>query len=69
MQDKRRFAFAGIMLLLVLSGGCAYAGVAASGDAAIITRNDHLLFGLLRKTYVCKITPAGLTQCASAESP
>ena len=50
-------------------GGCSYAGVATAGDAAIITRNDYFLFGALRKVYVCKITPTGLTQCSTAETP
>lgn len=65
-----------LVLALVLSfaaltaaSGCGYAGVAAAGDAVVVTRNDWFLFGLLRKTYVCKITPVGLTQCANAESP
>ncbi|MCG8556685.1 MAG: hypothetical protein MJD61_15570 [Proteobacteria bacterium] len=49
--------------------GCFYAGIAASGDAAIVARNDAFLFGALRKVYVCKITSGGLTQCSEAESP
>ena len=49
--------------------GCFYAGVATSGDAAIIARNDAFLFGALRRVYVCRITPAGLTQCSTAETP
>ncbi|MFI5307342.1 MAG: hypothetical protein ACHQ53_08320 [Polyangiales bacterium] len=48
---------------------CSYGGVATAGDAAIIARNDNILFGLLRKVYVCKVTPAGLSQCGSAEAP
>ena len=63
---KRLFAIA---LLTATLGGCGYAGVAAAGDAAIIARNDWILFGLIRNVYVCRITPQGLTQCASAEDP
>jgi hypothetical protein len=48
---------------------CSYGGVATAGDAAIIARNDIILFGLLRKVYVCKITPQGLTQCSNSEAP
>jgi hypothetical protein len=48
---------------------CSYGGVATAGDAAIIARNDNILFGLLRKVYVCKVTPAGLAQCGSGETP
>jgi hypothetical protein len=51
------------------ASGCGYAGVATAGDAAIVLRNDWILFGLLRKVYVCKITPGGLTQCSNAETP
>jgi hypothetical protein len=57
------------VLLACAASGCGYAGVATAGDAAIVTRNDYLLFGALRKVYVCKITPAGLTQCSNAETP
>ena len=39
-----------------LVGGCAYGGVASTPDGTVvITRNDMLLFGLLRKVYVCKV--------------
>ena len=61
-----------LLLATVLAFGasaCGYAGVATAGDAAVIARNDWLLFGALRKVYVCKITPAGLTQCSNAETP
>lgn len=50
-------------------GGCAYGGVAASGDKAVIARNDGFLFGILRKVFVCKISDAGVTACQSSESP
>lgn len=57
------------ILLGVGASGCGYAGVATAGDAAIIARNDWFLFGALRKVYVCKITPTGLTQCSNADTP
>jgi len=50
-------------------GGCAYGGVAASGNHAIVLKNDLLLFGVLRAAYVCKIDPAGLVGCSEGESP
>jgi hypothetical protein len=49
--------------------GCGYSGVAASGNTVVVARNDGFLFGLLRKVYVCQITPTGLTQCSEGESP
>lgn len=51
-------------------GGCAYGGVASvGGDRVVIPRNDGLLFGLLRKVYVCKVTDSGLTDCIEGEAP
>ena len=50
-------------------GGCSYGGVAASGNHAIVMKNDMLLMGLLRAAYVCKIDPAGLVGCSEGESP
>ena len=42
-------------------GGCAYGGVAATPDGTVvITRNDLLLFGALRKVFVCKVNGAAL---------
>ena len=68
MQNTLKALFVAAALGLSLNA-CAYAGVAAAGDAAVIARNDGFLFGLLRKVYVCKITPAGVTQCSSADAP
>ena len=53
----------------LLSGGCYYSSVATSGDAVVIVRNDLLLFGALRKVYVCRLTEEGVTQCKSQQSP
>lgn len=69
MRNGLKALFVAMALGLGLNA-CNYAGVATAGDAAIIARNDNFItFGLLRKIYVCKITPGGLTQCANAESP
>jgi hypothetical protein len=53
----------------VASSGCAYGGVAASGDWAVVTVNNGFLFGIMRKAYVCKISPEGLSNCSASESP
>ena len=65
-----------IVLGAVLAGlvgsmavGCNYAGVGASGDKAVVARNDGFLFGILRKVYVCKVADSGLTGCHDSESP
>jgi hypothetical protein len=68
MRTTLKASFVAIALSCAL-GGCGYAGVATAGDAAVVVRNDWLLFGLLRKVYVCKITPQGLTQCSSSDTP
>jgi hypothetical protein len=51
------------------ASGCAYGGVAASGEWAVVTVNNGFLFGIMRKAYVCKISPEGLSNCAVSESP
>jgi hypothetical protein len=58
-----------IGLVSTLGAGCAYSGVAVSGDKAVVLRNDSFLFGILRKAFVCKVTDAGVSACNSNESP
>jgi hypothetical protein len=59
-----------LMLIVGVLGGCSYGGVGTIGDKVIIARNDMLLFGALRKVYVCKMNDAGLTGCVeSTEAP
>lgn len=62
-----------VLMLLVLSFGtaCSYAGVAMSADGkkAVVVRNDHFLFGALRKAYVCDVSDAGLINCQKSENP
>jgi hypothetical protein len=51
-------------------GACGYAGVAATADGkVVIARNDGLLFGALRKVYVCSVDASGVTGCVSADAP
>lgn len=52
------------------AAGCAYGGVGTVGtDKVVIARNDGFLFGILRKVFVCKVTDAGLSACATADAP
>ena len=62
----------GLALLAAMAtpGACGYASVSATADGkAVVARNDGFLFGLLRKVYVCNVTPAGLSGCVAGESP
>lgn len=68
--------FAKKVALLALIGlttggsvGCAYGGIAAAPDGTVyVARNDLLLFGLLRKVYVCKPAGAGMA-CTETPTP
>ena len=55
--------------LLGTIGGCAYGAIDTAGDKVVIMRQDSFLFGALRTAFVCKVTDAGLTNCADNESP
>jgi hypothetical protein len=63
----------GLVLFAAVSattlGACSYAGVAVSGDKAVVARNDGFLFGILRKVFVCKVTDGGVSNCQSNDSP
>ena len=64
----------GLVLVLITSAAvlssCSYAGVSATPDGkAIVAQNNGLLFGMLNKIFVCQVTDAGLTNCATGESP
>ena len=69
MKTLKKLATAALLAATLSGFGCAYGGVAASGEWAVVTVNNGLLFGIFNKAYVCKITPQGLTQCAAADSP
>ncbi len=55
-------------LLAAALAACAYTGVAATGDKAIIARTG-LIYGLMRAMYVCTIGDNGLSSCQTNESP
>jgi hypothetical protein len=59
-----------LVVAVGILGGCSYGGVATVGDKVIVARNDNVLFGALRKIYICKMNDNGLTACVeSAERP
>lgn len=56
-------------LLASALGGCSYGSIATAGDKVVITKNNAFLFGLMNAVYVCDVTPQGVANCATAESP
>jgi len=71
MIKAMKVLFASLTLAAIVAlTGCAYGGVGVSADGhAVVARNDAFLFGLLRKVFVCQVSPTGLTACGSGESP
>lgn len=68
-MKKALFALVAVASLAGAVSGCAYGGVGAMGDKAVVARNDGFLFGILRKVYVCKVTDGGLSACQSNDNP
>jgi hypothetical protein len=60
---------AAVLSAVASLSGCAYGGVATTGDKVVITKNDSFLFGIMRQVYVCKVGDSGVTNCKTAESP
>lgn len=66
---KKLLCFAMLFVCLLGFGqGCAYSGVAMSGDKVVILQNDLFLLGALRKVYVCKIEGRTELRC-TAQTP
>ncbi len=64
------FVVGALMASAVSLSACAYGGMATvGGDRIVISRNDGLLFGALRKIYVCQVTESGLSNCTETEAP
>ncbi|GAC1586337.1 MAG: hypothetical protein NVS3B20_15470 [Polyangiales bacterium] len=68
MKKTLGFVLCSLMLASSLQA-CAYGMIATTGDKVVIPRQDMFLFGILRKVFVCKVTDAGVTACATADSP
>ena len=66
----KTIALTALAALALFSVGCQYTAPAVTQDGhVVVLRNDGLLFGALRKAFVCKVTPSGLSSCAGAENP
>jgi hypothetical protein len=63
------FVVGALMGSALTLGACSYGGLATVGDKVVITRNDGLLFGALRKIYVCQVGESGLSNCTETEAP
>ena len=62
--------FTGLMAGFISMTGCSYGGVAGVGkEHVVVAKTEWCLWGLLKKIYVCKATPSGLTNCKSDENP
>ncbi len=60
----------GLLASVVSMTGCTYGMATSVGkDYVVVLRNDHFLYGALRKAYVCKATTSGLTGCRDNENP
>lgn len=60
------------LIALSVSSCASYTSVTKVGKGTVaVTKNDGLLWGLLRgpQVYICKATPSGLTNCATSENP
>jgi hypothetical protein len=55
----------GLVGLFTCLYGCAYAGVAASGDKVVVLRNGFIS----NSAYVCKVGDNGVSSCVEGESP
>ncbi|HEY0705702.1 MAG TPA: hypothetical protein VGG33_02840 [Polyangia bacterium] len=70
MRKSFKLAAAALMALTIGgSAGCMYGGIATATDGSVyVARNDMILFGLLRKVYVCRPTGAVLA-CTETTAP
>lgn len=55
----------GLLGILANLGGCAYAGIATSGDKVVVLRNGMFT----NSAFVCKVAENGVSNCAEGESP
>ena len=70
MKIKTMLLIGTAALAGVLASACSYSAPAVTQDGhVVVLRNDGLLFGALRKAYVCQVTPSGLSSCGSNENP
>ena len=59
-----------LLMLGMLLQSCSYTSVTRLGKGRVaVVKNDLFLMGALRKIYVCKYTPKGLTNCATTQNP
>jgi hypothetical protein len=69
MRNSLRPVALSLLAVALLGAGCAYGGATTTQDGSVvITRNDLILFGLLRKVYVCKQTGSELV-CTETKAP
>jgi hypothetical protein len=62
---KKIVLAAGLLGIISSSFGCAYAGLATSGDKVVVLRNGMFT----NSAFVCKVAENGVSACAEGESP
>ncbi len=66
----KSFKFLLLAAFLVGATGCAYGHSLRVGkNKVLVLKNDHLLFGIMRKAHICDVTPSGLANCSEKENP
>jgi|GEM_PF-1444785 len=69
---KLSFGALAVLMMLVLSGCASYTQVTRIGKNTVaVSRNDNLLFGLLRgpQVWICQVTAQGLKGCVTGDNP
>lgn len=59
-----------LIAVCFLGTSCSYTAVTRLGKGKVaVVKNDMLLFGALRKVFVCNATKAGLSNCSTNQNP
>ena len=68
-MKKLIVALSAIAILGTIAPACHYGDVAVDNGKAVVVRQDDMLYGMLRRVFVCEVSDAGLANCASGENP
>ena len=68
-MKKLIVALSAIALLGSIAPACHYGAIDVDNGKAVVVRQDDMLYGMLRKVFVCEVSDAGLANCANGENP